>query len=141
MSSATRCLNTRDTHKARKSLNCCVHIKQRLCMLARALCCVLLLSAAACLPVHTTSSNATLALVLCRGLDAAVRELRERELAEHVLGAAWLERDCVSIDPCFQESSNADHYGNLLPAPAGVWLSGNSSALLLPLGAERLYLV
>jgi len=106
-------------------------------MLARALCCVLLLSAAACLPVHTTSSNATLALVLCRGLDAAVRELRERELAEHVLGAAWLERDCVSIDPCFQESSNADHYGNLLPAPAGVWLSGNSSALLLPLGAER----
>ena len=105
-------------------------------LLARALCCVLLLSAASCLPVHTTSSNATQALVLCRSLDAAVRELSECELDEHVLGAAWLERDCVSIDPCFQESSNEDHYGNLLPALAGMWLSGNSIAL--PIGVERL---
>ena len=46
-------------------------------MLVARFCCVLLLGTAACLPLHTTSSNATLALVLCRGLDAAVRELRE----------------------------------------------------------------
>jgi hypothetical protein len=49
-----------------------------------------------------------------------------------------LERDCVSIDPCFQESSHEDHYGNRLPSLAGVWLSGNSSDLPLPLGADRL---
>jgi len=54
----------------------------------------------------------------------------------HSAPSDWLERDCVSIDPCFQESSNEDHYA--LPAPAGVWLSGNSSALLLPLVAELL---
>ena len=107
-------------------------------MVAR-FCCVLLLGTAACLPLHTTSSNATLALVLCRGLDAAVRELRQHELDEHALGAAWLERDCVSIDPCAQSSSNENPYfGTPLPALAGVWLSGNSSALLLPLSAQRL---
>jgi hypothetical protein len=108
-------------------------------LLARALSCLLLLSTAACLPVHTTSSNATLALVLCRGLDAAVMELQQRNLYEHVIGAAWLERDCVSIDPCAQSSSNENPYfGTPLPALAGVWLSGNSSALLLPLSAQRL---
>ena len=101
--------------------------------------CVLLLGTAACLPVYTTPSNATLALVLCRGLDAAVAELRQRELDEHAIGAEWLERDCVGIDPCAQTSSNEDPYfGTRLPALAGVWLSGNSSALRLPLGAARL---
>jgi hypothetical protein len=41
---------------------------------------------------HADALNAT----FCRGLDAAVAELRQRELDEHVLGAASLERDCVS---------------------------------------------
>ena len=99
---------------------------------------VLLVRTATCLPVYSTTANATFALVLCRGLDAAVTELHQRELDEHAIGADWLERDCVSIDPCFQKSSNEDQYGNRLPAPVGVWLSGNSSALLLPLGADRL---
>ena len=106
--------------------------------MSRAALCVLFLGTAASLPVYTTPSNATLALVLCRGLDAAVSELRQRELDEHALGAAWLERDCVSVDPCEQTSSNENPYfGSRLPALAGVWLSGNSSALRLPLGAER----
>ena len=99
---------------------------------------VLLVRTATCLPVYSTTANATFALVLCRGLDAAVTELHQRELDEHAIGADWLERDCVSIDPCFQKSSNEDQYGNRLPAPVGVWLSGNSSALLLPLGADHL---
>ena len=77
-------------------------------------------------------------LVVCRGLDAAVTELRQRELSEHAIGVEWLERDCVSIDPCEQKSSNEDPYfGNRLPALAGVWLSGNSSALRLGLTAGR----
>ncbi len=50
----------------------------------------------------------------------------------------WLERDCVSIDPCEQKSSNEDPYFGLrLPSLAGVWLSGNSSALRLTLGYDR----
>ena len=78
--------------------------------MSRAALCVLFLGTAASLPVYTTPSNATLALVLCRGLDAAVSELRQRELDEHALGAAWLERDCVSVDPCEQTSSNENPY-------------------------------
>jgi hypothetical protein len=90
------------------------------------------------LPLYASASNATYGLVLCRGLDAAVAELKLRELDEHGIGAAWLERDCVSIDPCEQTSSNEDPYFGLrLPALAGAWLSGNSSALRLALGYDR----
>lgn len=99
---------------------------------------LLLASTALSLPVYTTPSNSTFALVLCRGLDAAVAELRLRELHEHALGAAWLERDCVSIDPCEETSSNEDALGMRLPAPAGAWLSGNSSALRLSLSTDRI---
>jgi hypothetical protein len=35
---------------------------------------------------------------------------RQRELDEHALGAAWLERDCVSVDRCEQTSSNENPY-------------------------------
>jgi hypothetical protein len=101
--------------------------------------CVLLSDLAEALPLYASIANTTFPLVVCRGLDAAVAELRQRELDEHAIGAAWLERDCVSIDPCAQTSSNEDPYfGTRLPALAGVWLSGNSSALRLPLGAARL---
>lgn len=105
---------------------------------ARAVVLVLAAQPARGLPVYTTPANSTLALVLCRGLDAAVAELRVRELDEHALGAAWLERDCVSIDPCEETSGNADAAGARLPAPAGAWLSGNSSALRLALSAARM---
>ena len=91
------------------------------------------LLAAEGLPLHAGPSNATLALVLCGNLQDAVAALRQRELSEHAIGADWLEGNCVSIDPCLQTSSNEDPYfGNRLPALAGVWLSGNSSALRLP---------
>jgi len=93
---------------------------------------------AGALPLYASVSNATYGLVVCRGLDAAVTELKQRELDEHAIGVEWLERDCVSIDPCAQTSSNADAYfGTPLPAAAGVWLSGNSSALRLALGYDR----
>ena len=65
-------------------------------------------------------------------------ELKLHELDEHVVGAAWLERDCVSIDPCEQTSSNeTPYFGNRLHALAGVWLVGNSSTLRLALGYDR----
>ncbi len=77
--------------------------------------------------------------MVCRDLDVAVSELRERELHEHAIRVDWLERDCVIIDPCEQKSSNEDPYfGNWLPALAGVWMSGNSSSLLLGLTAGRI---
>ena len=99
---------------------------------------LLFVELARALPLYASASNATYGLVLCRGLDAAVAELKLRELDEHGIGAAWLERDCVSIDPCEQTSSNEDPYFGLrLPALAGAWLSGNSSALRLALGYDR----
>ena len=85
------------------------------------------------LPLYADRSNATLALVICGNLQDAIAALKQREVLEHEIGADWLEGNCVSIDPCFQTSSNEDPYfGNRLPALAGVWLSGNSSALRLP---------
>jgi hypothetical protein len=61
---------------------------------------------------------------------------KHREVLEHVIGADWIEENCVSIDPCTQRSSNKDPiFGLWLPALAGGWLSGNSSYLLLPLAA------
>lgn len=99
---------------------------------------LLFIELAGALPLYASVSNATYGLVVCGGLDAAVSELKQRELDEHGIGAAWLERDCVSIDPCEQTSSNEDPYFGLrLPALAGVWLSGNSSALRLALGYDR----
>jgi hypothetical protein len=91
------------------------------------------------LSLYTDASNSTLALVLCGNLKDTVGELKQRELLEHVICAEWLERNCVSIDPCDQTSSNENSYfGNRLPALAGVWLSGNISALRLPSDAASL---
>jgi hypothetical protein len=107
-------------------------------MLFRALnllACVMLslILAAHARPLYTDGSNKTLALVLCGNLRDAVLALKEREILEHVIGAEWLESNCVSIDPCAQRSSNEDPVFALpLPAAAGVWLSANSSALQLP---------
>jgi hypothetical protein len=118
-----------------------MYIKQHVSMnwrMRSALICVLFVKQAGALPLYASVSNATYGLVVCRGLDAAVSELRQRELSEHAIGVEWLERDRVSIDPCEQKSSNKDPYfGNRLPALAGVWLSGNSSALRLGLTAGR----
>ena len=101
---------------------------------------VLLLCAMLCImlgaqarPLYTDVSNKTLALVLCANLHDAVLALKQREVLEHAIGAQWLEENCVSIDPCTQRSSNEDPiFGMPLPVLAGVWLSGNSSALRLP---------
>ena len=84
---------------------------------------LLFIELAGALPMYASVSNDTYGLVVCRGLDAAVSELRQRELDEHAIGVEWLERDCVSIDPCEQKSSNEDPYFGLrLPSLAGVWL-------------------
>jgi hypothetical protein len=95
--------------------------------------CIVCLQVIDGLSLYADASNSTLALVLCGNLKDAVAELKQRDLQEHVIGAEWLERDCVSIDPCAQTSSNENPYfGSRLPALSGVWLSGNSSALRLP---------
>jgi len=92
-----------------------------------------LMRAAHALPLYTNASNKANALVLCGNLHDAVLELKQRELVEHAIGVDWLEKNCVSIDPCAQRSSNEDPiFGLPLPAAAGVWLSANSSALHLP---------
>ena len=90
-------------------------------------------------PLYTDGSNKTLALVLCGNLHDAVLALKQREVLEHAIGADWLEENCVSIDPCAQRSSNEDPiFGLPLPALAGVWISGNSSALRLPRAAAAI---
>jgi hypothetical protein len=72
------------------------------------------------------------------GLDAAVFELRQREMTEHEVGAAWLEQQCVSVDVCKQVSSNRDPvFSQPMPAMAGVWLNVNSSALSLQGSAQK----
>lgn len=103
-------------------------------MPVRLLSCVLVLSVLRvhAAPLYADELNSTFALVLCSGLQQAVSELRQRDILEHSIGAQWLEHNCVSIDPCAETSSNADALGAALPAPRGSWLSGNSSALLLP---------
>jgi hypothetical protein len=83
------------------------------------------------LPLYSDVANSSYALVLCSGLDRAIAELRAHELSEHVIGADWLEQDCVTIDVCKQVSSNT------MPALAGVWLDVNSSALSLQDSAQR----
>jgi len=94
------------------------------------------LSPAHARPMYTDLSNSTFPLVLCGSLHDAVLALKEREVLEHVIGADWLELNCVSIDPCTQKSSNEDSiFAMPLVALAGVLLSGNSSALRLPLSA------
>lgn len=91
------------------------------------------------LPLYTNASNKTHALVLCGNLHDAVLALKQRELVEHAIGADWLEQNCVSIDPCAQTSSNEDSYFHSpMPAPAGVWLSANSSSLQLPQAAAAI---
>jgi hypothetical protein len=90
-------------------------------------------------PLYTDASNATRALVLCGNLHDAVLALKQREVLEHAIGADWLEENCVSIDPCTQRSSNEDPiFGLPLPALAGVWIFGNSSALRLPRAAAAI---
>lgn len=101
--------------------------------------CVILIMPAHALPLYTNTSNKTYALVLCGNLQDAVLVLKQRELVEHAIGADWLEQNCVSIDPCAQTSSNKDAYFHTpMPAPAGVWLSANSSALQLPQAAAAI---
>ena len=96
-----------------------------------------LMRAAHALPLYTNASNKANALVLCGNLHDAVLELKQRELVEHAIGVDWLEKNCVSIDPCAQRSSNEDPiFGLPLPAAAGVWLSANSSALHTTNGME-----
>ena len=91
-----------------------------------------------CLFGGLSASSNTFSLVLCTGLDNAIAQLRSRDLEEHIMGAAWLEADCVSIDPCAQTSSNSDPiFGQPLPALAGVWLSANASALLVTDAQKR----
>jgi hypothetical protein len=91
------------------------------------------------LPLYTDTSNETLALVLCGNLNDGIVALKQRELLEHEIGAHWLEGNCVSINPCAQTTSNEDPiFGVPLPALAGVWLSGNSSALRLALSTDRM---
>lgn len=107
-------------------------------MLLRVLTCMLVLSFARvhARPLHADESNSTFALVLCSGLQQAMWELKHRDILEHSIGVEWLEQNCVSIDPCAETSSNTDVMGAQLPAPRGSWLSGNSSALLLPQSLE-----
>jgi len=101
--------------------------------------CVILIMPAHALPLYTNTSNKTYALVLCGNLQDAVLALKQRELVEHAIGADWLEQNCVSIDPCAQTSSNEDAYFHTpMPAPAGVWLSANSSALQLQQAAAAI---
>ena len=100
------------------------------------LCAVLQVAAATSL--YADVANSSYALVLCSGLDRAIAELRAHELSEHVIGADWLEQECVSIDVCKQLSSNRDPvFSQLMPAMAGVWLNVNSSALSLQGSAQR----
>lgn len=111
----------------------CKAIKHSMCMPRRVVLFLLLyLLGAHARPEYTDASNSTFALVLCSGLKEAVWELRHREIDEHRIGVDWLEENCVSIDPCAGTSSNTDAVGLSLSAPPGVWLAGNSSALVLP---------
>ena len=90
------------------------------------------------LPQFSDVTNSSYALVLCGALDKAIGELRTHELSQHVVGAEWLEQDCVSIDVCKQLSSNRDPvFSQLMPAMAGVWLNVNSSALQFAGSAKR----
>lgn len=90
------------------------------------------------LPQFSDATNSSYALVLCGALDKAIGELRTHELAEHVIGADWLEQECVSIDVCKQLSSNRDPvFSQLMPAMAGVWLYVNSTALQLAGAGKR----
>jgi hypothetical protein len=89
--------------------------------------------------MYTDLSNSTFPLVLCVSLHDAILALKQREVLEHVIGADWLELNCVSIDPCTQKSTNEDPVSGLpLPAFASVLLSGNSSALRLPFSAAAI---
>ena len=67
------------------------------------------------LPLYADAEQSTYALVLCSGLDAAVVALREAELPSRAIGAAWLESNCISIDPC----AETNEYGNAVAA--SVW--------------------
>lgn len=107
-------------------------------MYTRALLCCVMLTLSRAMPLYTDDSNLTLPLVLCGSLQDSMLELRQRDVLEHVIGAHWLEQNCVSIDPCAQTSSNSDEFGNKITALAGVWLSGNSSALRLPHSAAAI---
>jgi hypothetical protein len=79
----------------------------------------MLMLAAHAMPLYTDESNKTLALVLCGNLHDAVLTLKQRQIIDHVIGADWLESNCVSIDPCAQKSSNEDPIFALqLPAAA-----------------------
>lgn len=68
-------------------------------------------------------------LVLCTELDNAVSLLRELELSAHDVGLAVLESQCVSINPCTQESLQQSTYEQV---PIDTWIHGNASALRLP---------
>ena len=84
-------------------------------------------------PLYTNKTNNTFALVLCGNLNQAISALKQKEIIDHIIGAVWLEQNCVSIDPCAETSSNIDFETGLpLKTSKGVWLSGNSSALQLP---------
>ena len=87
--------------------------------------CVLCACACACraLPLYADGAQGALALVLCAGLDRAVSNLRGQPLGAHAVGAAWLEEDCVAIDPCAETGAGG------AAAPRGAWLHGNTSAL------------
>ena len=96
------------------------------------------LQAAAATSLYADVANSSYALVLCNGVDRAIADLRARELSEHVVGADWLEVDCISIDVCKELSSNRDPvFSQLMPAMAGVWLNVNSSALQFAGSAKR----
>jgi len=75
------------------------------------------------LPLYADGAQSALALVLCAGLDRAVSNLRGQALGAHAVGAAWLEEDCVAIDPCAETGAGG------AAAPRGAWLHGNASAL------------
>jgi hypothetical protein len=105
--------------------------EQAVMLLLRLCAMIVVLQVLQALPLYSDVANSSYALVLCSGLDRAIAELRAHELSEHVIGADWLEQDCVTIDVCKQVSSNHDR------VLAGVWNDINSTALRLPSAARR----
>jgi len=94
-----------------------------LCVLSVAFACACTWPRAGALPLYADDAQSALALVLCAGLDQAVANLRAQALSTHAVGVAWLEEDCVAIDPCAETGAGG------AAAPRGVWLHGNASAL------------